>query len=118
MVKVKTEKETITMNIICEYLENSNYIIIEKDFRYRKRKVDIIAYDTITKELVFVDLRTYYTIDELMEEEIIEKEEDFKYVAKRYNRDYGLYDIPIRFDKIKIFLINNIYKIKHFKNIY
>ena len=82
MVKVKTEKETITMNIICEYLENSNYIIIEKDFRYRKRKVDIIAYDTITKELVFVDLRTYYTIDELMEEEIIEKEEDFKYVAK------------------------------------
>ena len=53
-----------------------------------------------------------------MEEEIIEKEEDFKYVAKRYNRDYGLYDIPIRFDKIKIFLINNIYKIKHFKNIY
>ena len=43
MVKVKTEKETITMNIICEYLENSNYIIIEKDFRYRKRKVDIIT---------------------------------------------------------------------------
>ena len=118
MVKVKTQKEEVIMNLVCEHLENCNYIIIEKDFTYRKRKVDIIAYETARKELVFIDLRTYYTIDELMEEEKVKKEEEFKYVAKHYNCEYGLYDIPIRFDMIKIFLENSIYKLKHFKNIY
>lgn len=118
MVKVKTEKEIITMNLVCKYLEERNYIIIEKDFKYRKRKIEIIAYDTNKKELVFIDLRAYYTIDELMEELTKEKEEDFKYVAKYYNKEYGLYDIPIRFDMVKIYLNNSIYQLKHFKNIY
>lgn len=118
MLKVKTEKEEVTANLVCEYLENSNYIVIEKDFKYRKRKVDIIAYDTIKKELVFIDLRVYYTIDDLMEEVGVKKEENLKYVAKYYNREYGLYDIPIRFDMVKIYLNNSIYQLKHFKNIY
>lgn len=118
MLKVKTEKEVITKKLVCKYLEECNYIIIEKDFKYRKRKIDIIAYDTISKELVFIDLRSYYSVDELMEESLIGKEADFKYVAKHYNREYGLYDIPIRFDIIKIYLSNSIYKLRHFKEIY
>lgn len=91
-------------------------MIVEKDFEYKKEIVDLIAYDELTKELVFIKLKLYSTPKDL--KEIVEKQDFLKSIAKYYNYEYGLYDIPVRFDVIKIFLNNSFYKLKHIKKIF
>lgn len=82
----------------------------------KKEIIDLIAYDELTKELVFIKLKLYIIPKEL--KEIAENQEVLKSIAKYYNYEYGLYDIPFRFDIIKIFLNNSIYKLKHIKRVF
>ena len=117
MKKVFTKKD-IAKNIVCKYLKNRKYIIIEKDFKYKKRIIDLIIYDDIEKELVFVNLKICYTIEEFNIRNRFRQKDIYRNLAKAYNHDYGLYDIPVRFDMIKIFLNNSMYKIKHKKRIF
>lgn len=118
MQKVFTKKQIIAENIVCKYLKNQEYIIIEKDFKYKKRKIDLIVYDDLTKELVFVNLKICSNLKEFNIRNRIREQDKLKHLAKSYNCEYGLYDIRFRFDMIKIFLTNSIYKIKHIKRIF
>lgn len=115
---VREERRKIAENITCKYLKEKNYIIIEKNFECKKELIDIIAYDEKTKELVFINLKPYFKTIQLNKKENIKKQEKLKSIAQYYNYEYGLYDIPVRFDIIKIFLNNSIYKIKHIKEIF
>lgn len=111
-------KGEIVKKIIYKYLKNNKYIIIEKDFNYKKTIIDLIVYDNNTKELVFIILRICYTIKEFNIKNRFRKKDKFIKLAKSYNREYGIYDIPVRFDMIKIFLNNSVYKIKHKKKVF
>lgn len=117
MRKIFTSRKLIIENIVCKYLKDRKYIIIEKDFKYKKMVIDLIAYDNITKELVFIKLNSSSTIKEFNVRNRIRAQDRLKQIAKSYNRDYGLYDIPVRFDMIKIFLTNSRYMIKHKKKV-
>ncbi len=115
-IVVSKGRRKIAENIVCKYLKDNNYIIVEKNFECKKEIIDLIAYDELTKELVFIKLKLYIIPKEL--KEIAENQEVLKSIAKYYNYEYGLYDIPFRFDIIKIFLNNSIYKLKHIKRVF
>lgn len=114
-IVVSKGRRKIAENMACKYLKDNNYIIVEKNFECKKEIIDLIAYDELTKELVFIKLKLYIIPKEL--KEIAENQEVLKSIAKYYNYEYGLYDIPFRFDIIKIFLNNSIYKLKHIKRV-
>ena len=118
MKEVIMQKQLLVENIACKYLKGNKYIIIEKDFKYKNRIIDLIAYDNETKELVFIKLKNCSNLKEFNIRNRIREQEKLKRLAKSYNCDYGLYDIPVRFDMIKVFLTNSIYKIKHKKQIF
>ena len=111
-------KKEISEDIVCKYLKERKYIIIERNFEYKKEKIDLIAFDEKTKELVFINLKLYFTPKEINQKETIKKQDILKSMARYYNYEYGLYDIPVRFDMVKIFLSNSIYKLKHIKKIF
>lgn len=115
-IVVSKGRRKIAENMACKYLKDNNYIIVEKNFEQKKEIIDLIAYDELTKELVFIKLKLYIIPKEL--KEIAENQEVLKSIAKYYNYEYGLYDIPFRFDIIKIFSNNSICKIKHIKRIF
>lgn len=115
-IVVSKGRRKIAENMACKYLKDNNYIIVEKTLHVKKEIIDLIAYDELTKELVFIKLKLYIIPKEL--KEIAENQEVLKSIAKYYNYEYGLYDIPFRFDIIKIFLNNSIYKLKHIKRVF
>lgn len=117
-IVVSKGRRKIAENIACKYLKDNNYIIVEKNFECKKEIVDLIAYDELTKELVFIKLKIYIIPKELKEKEIVKNQEILRSIAKYYNYEYGIYDIPVRFDIIKILLNNSICKIKHIKRIF
>ena len=45
-------------DISCNYLEKSNYSIIERNFCCRDGEIDIIAYDNNSREIVFIEVKT------------------------------------------------------------
>lgn len=104
----------IAKDLVSKYLEEKKYLIIEKTFEFRRQKVDLIIYDEKTKELVFVEIKIY-NIPNIYEEIEEERKEFLKAAAKNYNYEYGLYDIPVRFDKVELFLNNSMYKIRYIK---
>lgn len=104
-------------DLVCKYLEEKSYIVIEKTFEFRRQKIDLIMYDEETKELVFVEIKLYNNPNSSKEVEI-ERQEFLKAAAKNYNYEYGLYDIPVRFDKVELFLNNCMYKIRYIKNFF
>lgn len=115
---INAGRKEIAENIVCNYLKNKNYIIVEKNFECKKEIIDLIAYDEQTKELVFISLKLCFLSNQLNKEEIIENQEILKNIAKYYNYEYGLYDIPVRFDMIKLFLNNSVYRLKHIKRVF
>lgn len=118
MQKVFTTRKQVVENIVCKYLEERKYIIIEKDFKYKKRIIDLIVYDETTKELVFVKLKNSSNIEEFKIKNRFRGKDQLRKLAKSYNCDYGLYDIPVRFDIIKVFLTNSVYKLVHRKRVF
>lgn len=118
MQKVFTKKQEVAENIVCKYLKEKKYIIVEKNFKYKKRIIDLIAYDNAIKELVFIKLKICSNLKEFNIRNRVREQDKLKHLAKSYNYDYGLYDIPVRFDLIKVFLTNSTYKIKHKKRIF
>lgn len=114
-IKIITKgRYDIAKDLVSKYLEEKKYLIIEKTFEFRRQKVDLIIYDEKTKELVFVEIKIY-NIPNIYEEIEEERKEFLKAAAKNYNYEYGLYDIPVRFDKVELFLNNSMYKIRYIK---
>ena len=118
IIVVGKERRKIVEDIACKYLKDNNCIIIEKNFECKKEIVDLIAYDKLAKELIFIKLKIYIIPKELKGKEIIKNQKILKSIAKYYNHEYGIFDIPVRFDIIKILLNNSICKIKHIKRIF
>ena len=103
-------------NIACRYLINNNYRIIERNFYSRQGEIDVIAFDISTNELVFVEVKSRYSLKYGFPSEAVNKikRAHIYSVAKYYIYKNKISNIPIRFDVIEIFMKNN-YEINHIK---
>lgn len=98
-----------------DYLLKQGYIIIERNYRFDKAEVDIIA----QKEniLAIVEVKTRSTIDFGNPQDFV-KPKQIKNLVKAVD-EYVVtndLDVEVRFDIIAILKEHNSYKIEHLKN--
>lgn len=105
--------------IAYNYLQKNNYRIIETNFRCKQGEIDIIAWDNVQEELVFVEVKTrtnynYGTpaeaIDYKKRNHILKTTQYYLYIKK-------IEKCSIRFDAVEIVIYNGKIGLNHLKNI-
>ena len=99
-----------------QFLENQGYTIIERNWRFKKAEIDIIA--KIEQMLVFVEVKSKsYTYFGQPEESVSEKKEKLILdAANAYMLEIG-HDWEIRFDIIAIvFNEDQSFELNHYKD--
>ena len=91
-------------DIAAELLSSKNYKIIERNYRYGKGEIDIIAKDPQTKELVFVEVKSRQNLEYGEPEYAITKNKikQIKKIAELYLFDKDIDEIECRFDVVTI----------------
>lgn len=92
--------ETLALN----FLKNSNYLILTKNFRCKKGEIDIICkYNDI---IVFIEVKTRYsnTFGTASSSVNFIKQNKIINVSKYYLQKNNLFNYFIRFDVIEVFL--------------
>ncbi len=100
----------------CQYLADLGYQIIERNWRYSKAEIDIIAKDQ--EVLVFIEVKTRSSDYFGKPEDFVSEHKELLYsdAASRYMESIG-YEWEIRFDIISVLLnTRGIYTIEHFKD--
>ena len=98
--------------LAASYLISYGYRILAKNFVTEVGEIDIIATDE--EYLVFVEVKTRFNTDFGRAAEAVDyaKQKKISLVASQYINKFGLFDVPVRFDVIEIYLqsfeINNI----------
>lgn len=105
-------------NLACQYLEENNYKVIERNFLCRQGEIDIIAKDIVKKELVFVEVKTRSNFKYGNPVDAVNKQKQKHMVQaiKYYIYKNHIKDVPIRIDVIEVFIVQNC-KINHVKQI-
>jgi putative endonuclease len=98
-----------------EYLIRNEYKILEKNWRFKKSEIDIIAKKE--DKVVFIEVKTRTsTFFQEPEKSVTLKKQKMIFIgANQYAQNLSD-DIEIRFDIVSISLINNQQKIKHIKD--
>ena len=106
-------------NMACDYLEDSGFEIITRNFKCIYGEIDIIALDD--DEIVFVEVKTrcqdYY--GEAIEAVNENKKQHIYNAAEYYLHKYNLLDKPIRFDVIEVYTEDSeffYYNLSHLQN--
>lgn len=86
-------------NIIVKYLKKQKYTILEENYKCKYGKTDIISYDNLSKELVFIKIFPF------------KSKNDINLIAKYYKYLYGIEDIPYRYEILKIGFKKGKYKV-------
>lgn len=105
--KNNKEKGNLGEKIAGEYLKNSGYIILEKNFRIRGGEIDIICKD---KEcIVFVEVKTRYSTLYGSPGEAVDlhKQHKISQAAQVYIMKNKLLNCYFRFDVVEIILKDN-----------
>ncbi len=105
--------------ITCKFLIGQKYKIIERNFFYNGGEIDIIAYDTQTNELVFVEVKTRSNKNYGLPAEAVNNIK-IKHIlkgAKYYMHMHNLDNAYVRFDIIELFFVNKKFLINHIKQI-
>ncbi|MEZ4829389.1 MAG: YraN family protein [Bacteroidia bacterium] len=95
-------------DIAAGLLEAKGYHIMDRNYRYLKGEVDIVALRLEPAELVFVEVRTRSDTSHTFPEETVSKQKQammFK-VADSYIYEKQLFTVPVRFDIIAIGMDN------------
>ena len=92
-------------NIIIKYLKKQKYTILEENYKCKYGKIDIISYDNLSKELVFIKIFPF------------KSKNDINLIAKYYKYLYGIEDIPYRYEKIKIVFKKGKYKVNKYQKV-
>lgn len=103
--------------IVTKYLEQKNYIILDKNFFCKQGEIDIIAKDRKSKEIVFIEVKTrkqcfYGNPAEAVTKQ---KQKHILSVSKYYLYIKHLGNCLVRFDVIEVYLRQNTFKINHIK---
>ena len=106
------EAETLAAN----FLEERGMRIIERNYRFERGEIDIIAEDG--DELVFVEVkaRRSNAFGEPEDAVTPEKEEQIKKVAEGYLFERQIEDRPCRFDVVAVSVVNGKQTITHLPN--
>ena len=115
----KNNKNTITgckgEKIAAEYLTGKGYIVIETNWRFIHKEIDIIAYDN--NILVFVEVKTRKPETGLTYEDVltIKKQQNMMEAAEQYIQQKNI-EPELRFDLIFITLQDESFKLEHLPN--
>ncbi|MGA3245765.1 MAG: YraN family protein [Bacteroidota bacterium] len=112
----KHQKGRFGENLAAHFLEGKGYRIIERNYRYDRGEIDIVAQDG--NDLVFVEVKLRETEAFGSPEEAITpfKEEQLKKVAEGYLFEHNLEDQSCRFDVVAITLADGKPKIRILQN--
>lgn len=104
-------------DIAAKYLVNSNYEIIERNFRCKQGEIDIIAKED--DEIVFIEVKTRSNVACGRPSEAVNqvKQKHIKKTTKYYIYLNKLENHYIRIDVIEVYLKNNKFYINHIKQI-
>lgn len=94
-------------NIIIKYLKKQEYTILETYFKCKYGNTDIIAYDNLSKELVFIKILPFQN----------KSKNDINLIAKYYKYLYGIEDIPYRYEILKIVFKKGKYKVNKYQKV-
>lgn len=105
-------------DISANYLIKNGYNLIERNYRSKNGEIDLIALNN--NEIVFIEVKTRTNLKYGMPIEAInyKKKRCIIKTAKEYVYKNKYKNINIRFDVIEIYLLNNMYKIRHVKNVF
>ena len=104
-------------DIVCKYLKENNYIIVERNFTCRQGEIDIIAKDKDTQEIVLIEVKTRQNkfFGTPAEANIKKKQKHILQVGKYYLYQRHLENNFIRLDIIEVYLKQNDFQINHIK---
>ena len=107
-------------NKACNYLEKTNYKIIERNFRCRQGEIDIIAKDLSKNELVFIEVKTRLNFNFGRPAQSVNyiKQKHILNVSKYFLLKNSIKKTFIRFDVIEVFVKNSEFQINHLKQIF
>lgn len=110
------KKGTEGEDLAATYLEHNGYRILERNYRYDRGEIDLIALEG--GELVFVEVKARYTAEFGSPEESVtsSKEEQMKKVAEGYLLQHQMEDQACRFDVVAITFADRRPQIRLFRN--
>jgi len=98
------------------FLIEKGFEIVERNYRYGKGELDIIARE---KEfLVFVEVKSRESLEYGLPEEAVTKRKiaQIRKIAEAYLSEKGITDENIRFDVVAILSLNNEVTMNHYEN--
>lgn len=99
----KTELGRKAEDAACEYLRSINYNILERNWRYKRAEIDIIARDLNSGALVFIEVKSKsYTFFGEPESSVSEKKQKLVSDAAAAYMEQISYFWAVRFDIIGI----------------
>lgn len=103
-------------DLATEFLEKENYEILDRNYRCAFGEVDIIGYKN--GEIIFVEVKTRTQNVFGMPAEAVNavKRRHLYKVAESYLYKNNLFDLPISFDVIEVFILEDDFRIAHIKN--
>ncbi len=98
------------------FLERNGMKILERNYRYQRGEIDVIANDG--GEVVFVEVKTRRSTAYGEPEEAVtpRKQEQLRALAEAYLTERGIEDTPCRFDVVAILRQRDTTTIKHVKD--
>jgi putative endonuclease len=112
----RQQKGRLGEDLAAQFLEGKGYRIVERNYRYDRGEVDIIAQDG--GDLVFVEVKLRETEAFGSPEESITlfKEEQLKKVAEGYLFEHNLENQACRFDVVAITIVDGKPRIRLLQN--
>lgn len=104
--------------IASDYLKKNNHKILKRNFRCKLGEIDIISIDRNTGELVITEVKTRTNKKFGEAREAIDKQKQ-KHIAsatKYFVFQNCLFNTPLRFDAIEVYIINEDILINHIRN--
>ena len=118
------DKGNICEDLACSYLKQEGYSILERNYRFRRYEIDIIA----MKERLITFVEVKMEKSSLKNDSFWETPSDLKVnkrkrmniinAAKQYLSSHNLHEVNYCFDIIRAIKRDSTYDVKHLKNSY
>ena len=104
----------------CAFLKEKGYEIRDRNFSCSQGEIDIVAWDGIKKELVFIEVktRTSRIYGSPIDAVDTKKQKHIYGAAQYYIYLHCIKNVYIRFDVIEVYIGNNKTRINHIKQIF
>jgi putative endonuclease len=91
-------------NTACSYLQDSGYIILQRNFRTRFGEIDIVGRDG--RHICFVEVKTRKSTNFGMPREAVDgyKQSRIKNIAQLFLVKKRIFNTSVRFDVVEVFL--------------